>query len=54
MSTTGTSLGAGLQSGARNAIASIRASSDAAVNVGNVALFTKLIKKAEDNAQSAL
>lgn len=54
MSMTGNSLKAGLQSGVRDALTSIKAANDAKTNVDNVGIFTKLIKKAEENAQAAL
>lgn len=54
MSTMGNSLKAGLQSGVKDALASIKAADDAKANVDNVGIFTKLMKKAEENAQAAL
>ncbi len=54
MSTTGSTLKAGLQSGVNDALTSIKAADDAKANVDNVGIFTKLIKKAEENAQAAL
>lgn len=54
MSTTGNSLATGLQSGVKDALTSIWAADNAKANVDNVGIFTKLIKKAEENAQAAL
>lgn len=54
MSTTESSLKAGLQRGVQDALMSIKAADDAKANVDNVGIFTKLIKKAEENAQAAL
>lgn len=54
MSTMGSSLKAGLQSGVSDALMSIKAADEAKANVDNVGIFTKLIKKAEENAQACL
>lgn len=54
MSTMGSSLKAGLQSGTKDALISIRGADEAKANVDNVAVFTKMIKKAEESAQAAL
>ncbi|EJN02963.1 hypothetical protein PMI40_02916 [Herbaspirillum sp. YR522] len=43
-----------MQRGRDDAIETINATDDASANLSNVSIFTNLIKKAEDGAQSAL
>ncbi|WP_296556148.1 hypothetical protein [Pigmentiphaga sp.] len=54
MSTTGSSLSTGLRRGAGDSVSLIREADKAKANVDNVAIFAKIIKKAEENAQASL
>lgn len=54
MSTTGSSLSTGLRRGAGDAASLIREADKAKANVDNVAIFAKIIKKAEENAQASM
>jgi len=44
----------GIGQGLARSLATVKAASDAAANVSNATVFTNLIKKAEDSAQSSL